>query len=137
MILYHHAHFFTNSKGILSDVPPTPQPAIGIIQGSILGPFLYSIYMSPLFDISELTSFADDNYIIRCHSNITQLKEDMSYHLEQIITWLKGSGLKVNQNKTEICIFHKNSCEVSNIMVDGTIVQTSDSINVLGVEFEF
>ena len=108
----------------------------GIIQGSILGPFLYSIYMSPLFDISELTSFADDNYIIRCHSNITQLKEDMSYHLEQIITWLKGSGLKVNQNKTEICIFHKNSCEVSNIMVDGTIVQTSDSINVLGVEFD-
>ena len=33
----------------------------GTIQGSILGPVLYAIYVSPLFDITELLNFADDN----------------------------------------------------------------------------
>ena len=109
----------------------------GIIQGSILGPFLYTVYVSPLFDITDLSSFVDDNFVIKWNSNLTELKEDMSNALDQIIKWLKGSGLKVNQTKTEICIFHKNSCQMSSILVDGILVQTSDSINVLGVELQW
>ena len=36
----------------------------GTIQGSILGPILYVIYVSPLFDITNLSNFADDNYAL-------------------------------------------------------------------------
>ena len=35
---------------------------IGTIQGSILGPFLYAIYVAPLQDLYAITLFADDNY---------------------------------------------------------------------------
>ena len=38
----------------------------GTIQDSILGPIFYSIYVSPLFD---LTDFADDNFILAIHTN--------------------------------------------------------------------
>ena len=38
---------------------------LGTVQGSILGPVLYSIYVSPLFDLEYLLAFADDNYIPR------------------------------------------------------------------------
>jgi hypothetical protein len=34
----------------------------GILQGSILGPILYAIYVSPLFDLHNLTNFANDNF---------------------------------------------------------------------------
>ena len=32
----------------------------GSIQASVLGPVLYAIYVSPLFDLTQLTNFADD-----------------------------------------------------------------------------
>ena len=34
----------------------------GIIQGSILGPILYAIFISPLFDIEKVTFYADDGF---------------------------------------------------------------------------
>ena len=33
---------------------------LGTVQGSILGPFLYALFVSPLFDLTKLTAFADD-----------------------------------------------------------------------------
>ena len=41
----------------------------GTIQGSILPPVLYSIYVSPLFDIKDFLNFADDNYTSTSHKN--------------------------------------------------------------------
>ena len=36
----------------------------GTIEGSILGPLLYAVYVSPLFDLEKLSTFANDNHII-------------------------------------------------------------------------
>jgi len=43
-------------------------------------------------------------------------KEDKSHMMK----WLKDSGLKINENKTEICIFHKNDTRVDKIPLNGT-----------------
>ena len=37
----------------------------GTIQSSWLGPILYTIFVSPLFDLEKMTNYADDNFIIR------------------------------------------------------------------------
>ena len=34
----------------------------GTIQGSVLGPILYALFVSPLFDLDDLINFADDNF---------------------------------------------------------------------------
>ena len=36
----------------------------GTVQGSILGPILYAIFVSPMFDLAKMTLFADDNYLV-------------------------------------------------------------------------
>ena len=79
----------------------------GTIQGSRLGPILYAIYVSPLFDIEKMTNYADDNLIVRWNKCLVELITDMEKSLEAITKWLKKSGLKVNESKTEICLFHR------------------------------
>ena len=37
----------------------------GTIQGSILGPVFYAIYVSPLFELQQISNFADDNFVLR------------------------------------------------------------------------
>ena len=78
----------------------------GTIQGSILGPILYAIYVSPLFDLTDLSNFADDNFAITWHSNKQMATLLMQEKLEIMSNWLKQSGLKVNESKTELCLFH-------------------------------
>ena len=108
----------------------------GTIQGSRLGPILYAIFVSPLFDVEKMSNYADDNFIIRWDSNLTKLIRDMEKSLEGITKWLKESGLKVNENKTEICLFHRSLQLQVNVNINGTIIRSVNNMNVLGVIFD-
>jgi hypothetical protein len=46
---------------------------LGMVQGSILGPLLCAIYVSPLFDTEYLLACANDNYIPILGDNITSV----------------------------------------------------------------
>jgi hypothetical protein len=66
--------------------------------GTIQGPFQFAIHMSPIFDIEDLSFFADDNYIVKCNKNLENVKKDTKNSLNKIIKWLKASGLKGNSS---------------------------------------
>jgi hypothetical protein len=53
----------------------------GTVQGSILGPILYVIYISLLFDLHNLTSFANNNFIIGWSSHMPELIADLERSL--------------------------------------------------------
>ena len=108
----------------------------GILQGSILGPILYAIFVAPLFDLEKLSNYADDNFIIRWNSSIEELIIDMQRSLEAITKWLRESGLMVNEAKTEMCLFHRSSVKIINITVNNFIIRSTPQINVLGVTFD-
>jgi hypothetical protein len=36
---------------------------MGTVQGLILGPILYAIFVSPVFDVKFMVAFAGDNYV--------------------------------------------------------------------------
>ena len=52
---------------------------------------------------------------------------------EILIDWLKGSGMKVNANKTEFCVFHRNDIQPKMIILDNEQIQSKTTIKVLGV----
>ena len=108
----------------------------GTVQGSILGPILYAMYVSPLFDIQDLTNFADDNFIIRWSGHRGSLVVDMENSLTDIAKWLRGSGLAVNESKTELCLFHRLDQPSISINLFNSIVTSKKTMNVLGVVFD-
>ena len=64
--------------------------------------------MSPLFDLEKLTKFADDNFAVRWAKTIEELKTKMEISLDIIMNWMRASGLKVHEDKTELCLFYRN-----------------------------
>ena len=108
----------------------------GTVQGSILGPILYAMYVSPLFDLHNLTNFADDNFIIRWNKSRTELGVDLVRSLEAISVWLRGSGLAVNESKTELCQFHRLDQPCLTINLFNSEIKSKSTMNVLGVVFD-
>jgi hypothetical protein len=109
---------------------------VGTVQGSILGPILYAIFVAPLFDLADMTKFADDNFVIKFNKFMPQLLNDMKKTLEMIIKWLKDSGLKVNDAKTEMCLFNKTDLAPVSLSINGFEIRSKNTINVLGVIFD-
>ena len=62
--------FYVEINGVSSRVYESND---GTMQGSVLGPIFYAIIVSPLFDLMQLTNFADDHYIIDFNSHVNVL----------------------------------------------------------------
>ena len=56
--------------------------------------------------------------------------------MEKIIMWMKMSGLKINISKTEICVFHRRNIVQIEMELDGTMVMSKRTMNVLGITFD-
>ena len=109
---------------------------MGTVQGSILGPVLYAMFVSPLFDLEAFFAFADDIFIPREGTIRQDLIEDMAKSLMAISKWLKQSGLKLNEEKTEMCLFSKSDVATITVPLGQSVIKSSASINVLGVTFD-
>ena len=125
--------FYVEVNGVSSRVYGSND---GTIQGSVLGPVLYAIFVSPIFDLTNLTNFADDNYVIEINAHVNDLIVNMEKKLEMITKWLKDSGLVVNESKTELCMFHCNDSPTITIKFQNLDIKSTKFMNVLGVTFD-
>jgi hypothetical protein len=82
----------------------------GVPQGSLLGPFLFLLYMNDL--PSALTSspilYADDTSIVMSHTNLLNLQVNLKQELDKALNWFNANDLHLNPNKTEHIIFSLN-----------------------------
>ena len=125
--------YYVTAKGVNSYIRVSN---IGTIQGSILGPFLYAIYVAPIQDLYEITMFADDNYPLSSNQDLNTLINEFEAKLTLISKWLTDSGLKINEEKTEFCLFHRNDHAPITISINGKTLTSKSSMNVLGVQFD-
>ena len=107
----------------------------GTLQGSCLGPVLFALFISPVYEIVNCFTYADDNYTIECGKDLDQTIGKVKMKSEILINWLKKSGMKVNSNKTEFCIFHRNDTQQITITIDNEQIKSLPAIKLLGLIF--
>jgi len=106
---------------------------LGCVQGSVLGPIIFNIFMRPLADeIENVTSYADDTYgVIELDTlDLALVSTKVLDHLK----WLRQSGMLVNEKKTEIMIMHRNE-KIIETFDFGEKVKSISKMSILGIIF--
>ena len=81
---------------------------MGFLQGSILGPLLFLIYVNDFNNCltkSKAVMFADDTTVWTSHKNTSTLFQFMQSEMELIDRWLVCNKLSINIEKTKFMLF--------------------------------
>jgi len=110
----------------------------GCVQGSILGPRLFTLYLGGLVDeinYSQIVTYADDSYVIIDGDTTEEIQEKVSTISTCHVNFLKAKGMIVNPDKTEIIVFERKF-EPIIFKIDGTNVESTKTIKALGLTFK-
>lgn len=127
---------------VVDGVHGSPSPVMsGVPQGSVLGPILFIIFTSDMWDSieNELISYADDTTLFRevgSSSSRASAAASLNRDLERISQWCVRWGMKLNPSKTQIIYFSRSkTLEPAHppLFLGESELVPSDHIKVLGV----
>ncbi|KMQ93568.1 reverse transcriptase [Lasius niger] len=117
----------------------------GIFQGSVLGPLLFTLYLSDFRNVLQHCkyNFYADDLQVYLHCKPRELSDailKVDEDINAVINWSFANGLILNSDKTQAIIFgtsrYVNAIDLytlPKIMVDMTAIQYSTSVRYLGV----
>ena len=121
----------------------------GVPQGSVIGPFLFNIYVRNLIKVMEQKGFvvhgyADDHqmlYKFQIDFQTAAIRRAIPFALDFITNWMNKHFLKLNPSKSQVIVF--SPAAVSNQIVfeqlllsDGSVIELSDEVMNLGVTLD-
>ena len=108
----------------------------GVPQGSCLGPLLFTVYASALFDVVEkhlptVHCYADDSQLYisfspKAHSGQADAVASIEHCIQDIRQWMSQDKLLMNDAKTELLLIGTRQ-QLAKITIDGIIVGHSQS----------
>src|SRR4029077_16400093 len=137
----------TQSVTIASDLSPPAAVPTGIPQGSILGPLLFNLYITPLISLFQNTPitphfYADDTqlYISFASSDVDRALAQLSTALDSAHQWLTLNRLSLNPSKTEYLLIgtpqQRSKILSSSITFHNTEIKPSSEARNLGITFD-
>ena len=117
---------------------------VGCVQGSVLGPKLFSLYTRKIEELAEICkdphskistiTYADDTYVVIEQTPGRDIKALVESTLETHCQILEGLGMVVNHAKTEVMAV--GGTNVSEISFKGTTIPVDCRMKALGIIFD-
>ena len=124
-------------KGTKSD-PLTVM--MGVPQGSILGPLLFSIYVNTLpncISHGNVDMYADDTTLMVSGSSVTDVEQKFSFALQELMVWINHNRLVLNTDKTCVMVIasraNLNKITSFKVSINGKALKRVNVAKCLGV----
>ena len=108
----------------------------GLLQGSILGPLLFNIFLIDSFFIiedTEIASYADDNTLYVISNNIDGIIKLLEEASEILFKWFNDDLMQINSDKCHLLVSSNNTVKIKIGYFD---ITNSKTEKLLGVKFD-
>lgn len=107
----------------------------GVPQGSVLGPILFTMYVSPMSEIAkrhriDYHFYADDTQLYLAFDPVKTSTADLEACILDLQNWLSTNFLKLNPKKTELVLFGSSH----NLARLSTISLNIENVNIKAVD---